>query len=154
MLHARFRDAAAHDLFDMLPVIRERHCESPEQDLRACLSHRHQVSVVLDLYGLVLGFAFGTLNHDLEIATINQIGVMPMCRRQGVGRSLLQQFQDKLRDAHYTAIETTVEERNVLAQLFFRNCGFAMVKTQPQFYPDGQAGYVFRRPRPECEGAL
>jgi ribosomal protein S18 acetylase RimI-like enzyme len=73
------------------------------------------------------------------------IAVAPDWQRKGVGRALLQRFEERLQTPG-DLIQTTVPESNLPVQLFLRALGYKAVRVQPRFYGD-EDGYLMERRR-------
>ncbi|HEX2652386.1 MAG TPA: N-acetyltransferase [Xanthobacteraceae bacterium] len=83
----------------------------------------------------ILGFIVAqTLNGSGHIITID---VVPQARRSGLGSSLLQTAEDRLKalKCHAVTLETAVD--NVAALAFYKRHGYAVRKIIPRYYPNG-----------------
>ena len=86
-------------------------------------------SLVAEQDGRVIGFIMGELyigeyGISREGATIDTVGVMPDCRRQGIGEMLMAEFTDHLRQLGVTHINTLVETQDSGMMHYFQSNGF------------------------------
>ena len=90
---------------------------------------RRQVLLVAETDGQVQGLvALETLYsvaHGSELARITALVVAPDCERQGVGRRLLREVEQRARQAGIARIEVTSNARRSAAHAFYRACGYA-----------------------------
>ena len=87
--------------------------------------------------GRVAGFLVSRRVADAEIEILN-LAVDPACRRQGIGRRLL----DRIRLQRGTTTFLEVRESNSGARAFYETLGFQVVTLRPAYYPNS------------CEGAI
>jgi len=93
------------------------------------------IGIVAEFSGSVAGFAVFRGDAPLQV---ENVAVAPSLRRQGIGRALLEWIQSQRRD-----IIADVSERNLIAQLFLRSCGFRAMRVIRDFYRDGADAYQF-----------
>jgi ribosomal protein S18 acetylase RimI-like enzyme len=84
--------------------------------------------------GTVVGFVMGELflgEYGLfqEVATLDTIGVDPDCRHKGIGRLLMKEFMDHLRELGVQKIHTLVNWEDSKLIQFFRANEFIPSKT-------------------------
>ena len=84
--------------------------------------------------GTVVGFVMGELflgEYGIfqEQATLDTIGVDPDCRHQGVGRRLMKEFIDHLRELGVQRVNTLVDWNDSKLTEFFRANDFIPSKT-------------------------
>jgi len=84
--------------------------------------------------GTVVGFVMGELflgEYGLfqEVATLDTIGVDPDCRHKGIGRQLMKEFMDHLRELGVQKIHTLVNWEDSKLIQFFRANEFIPSKT-------------------------
>lgn len=82
--------------------------------------------------GTLMGFA--AMRFGFETAHLNLLAVDPRCRRQGLGRELLNWLVLTAHTAGLDRIDLEVRARNRGAQRFYRAAGFAPGKTIPGYY--------------------
>ncbi|MDD2213885.1 MAG: N-acetyltransferase [Oscillospiraceae bacterium] len=70
----------------------------------------------------------------LDTAEINNLAVAPACRRQGVGRRLLQLMQAQSTAAGALTARLEVAETNWAARELYRSCGFYEVGRRKGYY--------------------
>ena len=73
--------------------------------------------------------------HKFHLEILN-VAVHPECRRDGVGRMVIERLADKLSLQRRTRLELSVRETNLTAQLFFRATGFLSDGIERNPYPD------------------
>ena len=84
--------------------------------------------------GTVVGFVMGELflgEYGIfqEEATLDTIGVDPDCQHKGIGRQLIKEFVDHLRELGVQKIHTLVDWNDSKLTQFFRANGFIPSKT-------------------------
>ena len=84
--------------------------------------------------GTVVGFVMGELflgEYGIfqEQATLDTIGVDPDCRHQGIGRQLMKEFIDHLRELGVQRVNTLVDWNDSKLTEFFRANEFTPSKT-------------------------
>lgn len=93
------------------------------------LADRRQVLLLAECDGRVQGLvAMETLYsvaHGSELARITALVVAPGCERQGIGRRLLREVEQRARQAGIARIEVTSNARRSAAHAFYRGCGYA-----------------------------
>ena len=92
-------------------------------------SDRRQVLLLAECDGRVQGMvAMETLYsvaHGNELARITALVVAPEWERQGVGRRLLREVEQRARQSRIARIEVTSNARRNAAHAFYRGCGYA-----------------------------
>lgn len=92
-------------------------------------SDRRQVLLLAECDGHVQGMvAMETLYsvaHGSELARITALVVAPAWERQGVGRRLLREVEQRARQSRIARIEVTSNARRSAAHAFYRGCGYA-----------------------------
>lgn len=78
-------------------------------------------------------FIFDIIDTRVELI---RIAVTPACRRQGIGRLIIDSLVAILSPDHWTTIALVVRERNLPAQLFFRSCGFRVTHIMRRAFPE------------------
>jgi len=83
--------------------------------------------------GTVIGFIMGELyigeyGISQEGATVDTVGVNPDYRHQGVGRKLMDEFVNHLRQLGVKKINTLVEKNNTQMMLYFNSNQFSLSK--------------------------
>ncbi|MGC8639798.1 MAG: GNAT family N-acetyltransferase, partial [Isosphaeraceae bacterium] len=67
----------------------------------------------------------------------------PDCRRQGIGRQMVNKLVSKLSSQRRNRIALCVRETNLPSQFFFRTVGFRAVEVLREHFPDtGEDGYT------------
>ena len=123
------------DLPEVLAI--ESHCFEfawSENDFLQCLRHRNCIGMVAEQDGLIVGYMVYELNHS-QIRLLN-FAVAPDSRRHRVGTQMVERLVARLASQRRTWISLTVRETNLLAQIFFRSCGFVAVSILQDYYED------------------
>jgi [ribosomal protein S18]-alanine N-acetyltransferase len=108
-------------------------------DLRYYLSHPRSFSVVAeDAAQSILGFAIAEsyLEEGRRIGHIITIDVMPVARRNGLGRMLMDELFDRLRVIETAKVRLEVAIDNADAQAFYRRLGFVRTGRIRAFYQE------------------
>ena len=113
-----------------------------ESDFINCLRTRNCIGLVAEYNEKVIGYMVYEL-HKRRYHVLN-FAVHPEYRRKGIGKAMVADIQRKLWsdsnvacvERRRTAILLEVRERNLDAQLFWRQCGFRYVRTLRGFYDD------------------
>ena len=95
-----------------------------------CQKQAFIVSVEKD--GKLAGYCI--VYFALDEAEIARIAVDESCRRQGVGRELLDQVQQICHDKAITHLLLDVRESNDVARAFYRDYGFGIDGIRKNFY--------------------
>jgi ribosomal-protein-alanine N-acetyltransferase len=73
--------------------------------------------------------------HKNRLHLLN-FAVTPDCRRESVGRSMIEKLVSKLSNERRNRIMLEVRETNLDAQLFFKDLGFRAISVLRDFYED------------------
>lgn len=125
------------DLCDVVDIENEAF-EFPwsEDEFIRCLRQRNCIGMLAEdtTTKRILGFMVYELGktklHVLDFA------IRKECRRQGVGRALLEKLKAKLWPGRRTRIMLEVRETNLDGQLFWQSQGFKAVSVLRDFYDD------------------
>jgi ribosomal protein S18 acetylase RimI-like enzyme len=90
--------------------------------LRARLTRPNSEFLVADDGKRIGGIAFAAATTDAKTILLNQLYVLPACRRQGIGHALLEEVEASFPEARTLRVE--VEEANAAAIAFYRLQGF------------------------------
>jgi predicted N-acetyltransferase YhbS len=90
--------------------------------------------VAVEEDGTVVGFVMGELflgEYGIfqEVATLDTIGVDPDCQQKGIGRQLMKEFMDHLKELGVQKIHTLVDWNDSRLVEFFRANEFTPSKT-------------------------
>lgn len=93
------------------------------------------------------GFAIVGLSgeDDPSAAYIWTIEVLPVFRRMGVARQLLERVEESAREADCSAIELHVSERNADAQALYEGGGYVRFGMDAEFYGWGEDAFRYRK---------
>lgn len=105
-----------------------------EEEFIRCLRQRNCIGMVAERDDQVVGFMIYEL-HKNRLHLLN-FAVDPRCRRDSVGRSMLDKLVSKLSDDRRNRIMLEVRETNLDAQLFFKQLGFRAISVLRDFYED------------------
>ena len=103
-----------------------------EEDFICSLRQRNCIGMVAEYEKQVIGFMLYEL-HKTIIHVLN-FAVHPNYRRNGVGSQMIAKLIAKLSVQRRAQIILEVREKNLDAQLFFRDCGFRAVSILHDFY--------------------
>jgi ribosomal-protein-alanine N-acetyltransferase len=105
-----------------------------EDDFLRCLRQRNCIGMVAETDERVIGFMIYEL-HRTRLHILN-FAVHPSVRRTGIGRQMLQKLVNKLSTHRRQRITLAVRERNLDAQVFFRNHDFKATRVLRNYYED------------------
>lgn len=128
---------------DEVMEIEKRSFDHPwsEEEFLCHLRERNTIGAVIEDHESVLGYMVYQL-HKSKLVLLN-LAVKPIERRSGYGRQMIQRLIDKLEQQRRTAIECTVCEQNLNAQLFLQSCGFKASRVIKDAW-NGADAYLFR----------
>ncbi len=128
---------------DEVMEIEKRSFDHPwsEEEFLCCLRERNTLGAVIEDNTQVIGYMIYEL-HKGKLELLN-LAVKPIERRCGYGRQMIQRLIDKLEQQRRTAIECTVADANLNAQLFLQACGFKAVRVIKDAW-NGSDAYLFR----------
>ncbi len=114
-----------------------------EDDFLACLRQRNCIGMVAERNDKIVGFMiYELLKSQLHLLNF---AVEPTVRRQRVGTQLVEKLIHKLGQQHRQEITTEVRERNLGAQVFFRNQGMLAYQILKNYYVDSfEDAYVMK----------
>jgi ribosomal-protein-alanine N-acetyltransferase len=123
------------DMSEVL-AIEEASFEFPwsEDDFVRCLRQRNCIGMVAEHNDRVVGFMIYEL-HRNRLHILN-FSVHPHFRRKQVGKQMVGKLVSKLSEQRRTRILLEVRERNLAAQLFFKELGFRAITVLRDFYED------------------
>ena len=105
------------------------------------LKERDTIGTVIEDDLRILGYAVYKLGKT-KFELLN-LAVKPVDRRCGHGRQMIERLIGKLDPQNRTAIECTVTDDNLQAQLFLQACGFKAVRVVKDAW-NGSDAYRFR----------
>lgn len=107
-----------------------------EPSFRKELDHPYSEFVVAVKDGKVVGYAGEWILADE--AHVTTVAVDPDCRRQGLGRQLMEELLDraKLRGAACSTLEVRVS--NTAAMALYEQLGYVRAATRKNYYPDNK----------------
>jgi [ribosomal protein S18]-alanine N-acetyltransferase len=105
-----------------------------EEDFLCCLRQRNCIGMVAERDHEIVGFMIYEL-HKSRLNILN-FAVAPALRRQGVGSQMVMRLVDKLSQQRRKEILLEVRERNLDAQMFFKQQNFRAVRVLRSHYDD------------------
>jgi ribosomal-protein-alanine acetyltransferase len=93
-----------------------------------------------DLAGFVL-----LMNNPDGAAHITTVGVAPEHRRRGIGRQLIQEIEQLLRNKAVSTIVLEVRVSNLAAQDLYSQAGYSIVKRMVRYYHTGEDGFLMMK---------
>ena len=111
-----------------------------EEDFRRLVEDKRNIALVAELDDKIVGYVL------FEIVGLNcklsSVAVLPNMRRKKIGSTLVRQVLSNMLEV-FNNVSATASERNLDAQLFFRNLGFKAVQVSKDFYGKNHDGYNF-----------
>lgn len=100
--------------------------------------------LVAERNGRLLGYVVAdwTATRGRGFGHIKDLAVDPDCRRNGVGRTLLQRAVSRLLIEGISTVKLEVREQNTVAKRLYVDEGFEPFRRIPQYYSDGEAALV------------
>ena len=92
--------------------------------------------------GLMAGFIFVMINREDGTGHITTIGVAPEHRRRGLANKLLSHAEAALRKRNISVVMLEVRVGNRAAQNLYRAFDYAIVQRLPQYYNNGEDGFL------------
>lgn len=83
--------------------------------------------------------------NALEPPEVIDIAVLPDCRRQGVGRSLMDVAVAETRAAGYRRLWLYADGNDMAVLAFYRRLGFRLIAAVPDWFGDGTVKAIMRR---------
>lgn len=105
-----------------------------EEDFLCCLRQRNCIGMVAERDHEIVGFMIYEL-HKSRLNILN-FAVAPRLRRQSVGSQMVMRLVDKLSQQRRKEILLEVRERNLDAQMFFKQQNFRAVRVLRSHYDD------------------
>ena len=105
-----------------------------EDDFLRCLRQRNCIGMVAEHNERVVGFMIYEL-HKTRIHILN-FAVGPAYRHSAIGTQMVDKLIGKLSGHRRNKVTLAVRERNLPAQVFFRERGFKAVKVLRNYYED------------------
>jgi len=105
-----------------------------DEDFTRCLRQRNCIGMVAEMADSVVAFMIYEL-HRAKLHVLN-FAVARSHRRLGIGTQMLAKLTGKLSQERRSRILLEVRERNLQAQLFFREQGFRAISVLKDFYQD------------------
>jgi len=133
---------------DTFPVIKLASETLPETYNPALFNYFYETYpegfLVAELHHKIIGFLVGVKTQP-NIVRIPMLSVNETYQRQGIGSTLLNQFQKEMQLQNIKLIELEVRTDNIKAISFYKKHNFKIIETIPKFYQNGEDAYLFRR---------
>lgn len=114
-----------------------------DEDFLCCLRQRNCIGMVAEHDHQIVGFMIYEL-HKTRLHILN-FAVSQESRRSGIGGQMVLRLVDKLSQQRRNEIVLEVRERNLDAQLFFREQGFRAISVLRCHYDDtDEDAYILR----------
>ena len=135
LLQIHVRWMIRRDMAEVLEIEREAF-EFPwsDEDFTRCLRQRNCIGMVAEIADSVVAFMIYEL-HRARLHMLN-FAVVRSHRRLGIGTQMLEKLVGKMSPERRSRILLEVRERNLPAQLFFREQGFRAISVLKDFYQD------------------
>jgi ribosomal-protein-alanine N-acetyltransferase len=143
-LEVQIRWLIRRDMADVLRIEKESF-EHPwsEEDFLCCLRQRNCIGMVAEYDHEIVGFMIYEL-HKSRLHILN-FAVDDAYRRQSVGAQMVARLIDKLSQQRRNEILLEVRERNLDAQVFFKEQGFRAISILRCHYDDtDEDAYLMR----------
>jgi ribosomal-protein-alanine N-acetyltransferase len=143
-LDVQIRWLIRRDMPEVLKIERESF-EFPwtDEDFLCCLRQRNCIGMVAEYDHQIVGFMVYEL-HKARLHILN-FAVAAEYRRMGVGTQMVLRLVDKLSQQRRNEIMLEVRERNLDAQMFFKNHAFRAISVLRQHYDDTEEdAYIMR----------
>jgi ribosomal-protein-alanine N-acetyltransferase len=114
-----------------------------ENSLRDCLELATVEGEAAIIKGKIIGYII--IQSIFEEAHILNLGVLPVHRRQGIARALLERFIRTTVQRKITMIYLEVRAGNRAAQNLYFNMGFAPISVRKHYYPDGEDAMILMK---------
>lgn len=141
----RIRTAQGSDIHGLLRV--ENECfdqTSPHLLIQLCGRTETLLVCEDENEGDIAGYALGVLTNSTD-ARVMSLGVRKAYRRQGIGRSLMEELLDVFRDKDISNVELEVRVSNTAAQDLYESLGFTKEGRHDGYYSDGEDAYVMQK---------
>jgi len=134
-VHIDLRFMIRHDMPEVL-AIENASFEFPwsNEDFVYYLRQTSCIGMVAEHSSKVVGFMIYNLCKN-NIGLLN-FAVLPEMRRRGIGEKMITKLQRKLSEQRRAKIIFNLREKNLPAQLFFRQCGFRAIDVLRNLYED------------------
>ena len=103
-----------------------------ENSIAGELDNRLSCWLVAELNGSVVGYVGS--QSVLDAADMMNIAVAPECRKQGIGKALIETLMEYLRQKKVIALLLEVRVSNISAIALYQNMGFEQVGRRPKYY--------------------
>ncbi len=143
-LDTQIRWLIRRDMPEVLQIEQESF-QSPwsDEDFLCCLRQRNCIGMVAEYDHKIVGFMIYEL-HKTRLHILN-FAVSADARRNGIGGQMVLRLIDKLSQQRRSEILLEVRERNLDAQLFFREQGFRAISVLRCHYDDtAEDAYILR----------
>jgi ribosomal-protein-alanine N-acetyltransferase len=143
-LDVQIRWLIRRDMPEVLKIERESF-DFPwsDEDFLCCLRQRTCIGMVAEYDHQIVGYMVYEL-HKARLHILN-FAVASEFRRLGIGTQMVLRLVDKLSQQRRNEILLEVRERNLSAQLFFRNQNFRAITVLRQHYDDtDEDAYIMR----------
>lgn len=100
------------------------------------LSKGHGLFLVAEIHGTVVGYALVLFHGTTALARLYSMAVDPGSQRQGIGRLLLHEAEQRTRDMGHATLRLEVRPDNQAAIQVYRAAGYREIGLWPDYYED------------------
>jgi ribosomal-protein-alanine N-acetyltransferase len=117
------------------------------REFRFLLNSPRFISIVAELGPTLAGFVVSQPTHDRDAVEgrIITIDVAPVFRRRGVGRLLMRQIEEQMKDAGSQALRLETAVTNDAALRFYESQGFRTIDRIRNYYPGNLDAFVMKK---------
>jgi ribosomal-protein-alanine acetyltransferase len=100
------------------------------------LRQGHCIVLVADMHGTVVGYAIVLFHGTTSLARLYSMAVDPEHQRQGIGRLLLHEAEQRTRAMGHATLRLEVRPDNRVALQAYRAAGYRDIGVWPDYYED------------------
>ncbi|PMB77169.1 MAG: ribosomal-protein-alanine N-acetyltransferase [Fervidicoccus fontis] len=92
----------------------------------------------------IVGYIAGFMEKE-DRGHIASIAVRQEYRGRGIGRKLLEEEENKMRNLNVKEVVLEVSENNEVAIRLYTSMGYKKIKRVKNYYPDGSAAFIMKK---------
>lgn len=93
----------------------------------------------------VVAYLLGKIISRDQTGHVSSLAVLPNFRRQGLARTLMEQFEYTVRLKSVDSVGLHVRKSNTAARGLYENAGYTVSLAIPKYYEDGEDAYYMRK---------